>query len=467
MTNPPQDSHSGPARLKAHALRAVESTPDPGATPGHRDEAAPETGRETVPETDLETADPLTLRRRRRQARLARRAEEAGAQEATPLHPGPADTGVPEPDVPPAAVRLRHLFAIASFLLVVILPFILTLGYLYTRAADQYHSEVAFSIRSEDTASAAAGILGALTQIGSGSASDTDILFEFIQSQTIVEAVDTDLDLRALYNRAEGDPIFTLGDDPTIEALTAHWRRMVEISYDASTGIIHVRANAFDPADATAIAAAILAQSDALVNRLSDQAQEDAIRYAREDFAEAEDNLRAMRQRLSAFRRENRIVDPSADVAGQMGLLNALQGELAQALVERDMLLSFVGAEDQRVIQVNRRIDAVTGRIEAERASLGVAATGEALPDVVGRYEELLVDLEFANNAYLQTLSGLTAARAEARRQSRYLAPHVAPTRAESALYPRRILLAGLAGLFLMLGWATLMLVYYNMRDNR
>ena len=86
---------------------------------------------------------------------------------------------------------------------------------------------------------------------------------------------------------------------------------------------------------------------------------------------------------------------------------------------------------------------------------------------MVGRYEELLVDLEFANTAYTQTLAGLAAARAEARRQSRYLAPHVQPTTAESALYPRRLLLSGLAGLFLLLGWGALMLVYYNVRDNR
>ena len=72
---------------------------------------------------------------------------------------------------------------------------------------------------------------------------------------------------------------------------------------------------------------------------------------------------------------------------------------------------------------------------------------------MVGRYEELAVDLEFANTAYTQALAGLAAARAEARRQSRYLAPHVRPTLATTALYPRRALLAGLTGLFLLLGW--------------
>jgi capsular polysaccharide transport system permease protein len=43
----------------------------------------------------------------------------------------------------------------------------------------------------------------------------------------------------------------------------------------------------------------------------------------------------------------------------------------------------------------------------------------------------------------------------------------VRPTLAQSSLYPRRVLLAGMTGLFLMLGWAVLMLVYYNVRDNR
>ncbi len=58
-------------------------------------------------------------------------------------------------------------------------------------------------------------------------------------------------------------------------------------------------------------------------------------------------------------------------------------------------------------------------------------------------------------------------ARAEARRQSRYLAAHVEPTLAERALYPRRATITGLAALFLLLGWSVLMLVWYNVRDNR
>ena len=381
--------------------------------------------------------------------------------------PRPVPAPPPEPQVGAARVRPRHWGALASFLLLVLLPLAGTVGYLWTRAADQFHSEVAFSVRSEDAGNAAAGIIGAITSVGGGSASDADILFEYIRSQKIVEEIDRDLDLRTIYNRPEGDPVFTLGPDATIEDLLAHWRRMVDVAFESATGIIHVRANAFTAEDAQAIAQAILAKSGALVNELSEQAREDAIRYARTDLAEAEAALRAQRQRLAEFRRANRLVDPTADAIGQSGLLNALQTQLAQALVERDTLLSFADEGDQRVVQANRRIDAITGRIEEERASLGVVGLEATLPEVIGEYEELRVDLEFANTAYTQALAGLTAAQAEARRQSRYLAPHIQPTAAESALYPRRFLLAGLTGLFLVLGWGVVMLIYYNVRDNR
>jgi capsular polysaccharide transport system permease protein len=228
-----------------------------------------------------------------------------------------------------------------------------------------------------------------------------------------------------------------------------------------------VRAYAFDPEDARAIAREILAESDALVNQLSEEAREDAVRFARAELAETEAHLRAVRQKLADFRRQHRIVDPSGDVAGQAGLVNALQTELAQALVERDVLLSYADATDQRVLQANRRIDAIDDRIEAERNALEIGGVANSLPDVVGAYEELRVDLEFANTAYTQGLAGLAAAQAEARRQSRYLVPHVHPTLAETALYPRRALIAGVAGLFLLLGWGVLMLLYYNVRDNR
>ena len=467
MSPSPDSPDDPPQRRRPPELRAVDTDRAERREARRRQNAAekadpesPRTARERDGAQDAaEPGDGAAERRsankrRRRRSRRKAAAEAAGA------------TGTAQ-SVAPARPHIRHWGILASFLLLVALPFVTITGYLFTRAADQYHSEVAFSIRSEETASATAGLIGALTQVGSGTASDADILYEFIRSQRIVEAIDAELDLRAIYNAAEGDPVFTLGADAPIEALVAHWLGMVAVDYDSAAGIIHVTARAFTPDDARDISTEILSESDALVNLLSEQAREDAVRFAREELDEAEEVLRGVRKDLADFRRQYNIVDPTADVASQAGLLNALQQELAQALVDRDVLLSFTADTDQRAIQANRRITAITERIEEERSSLDLTGLPGSLPDVVGRYEELVVNLEFANTAFVQTLAGLGAARAEARRQSRYLAPHIQPTLATTPLYPRRAVLAGLAGLFLMLGWGMLLLVYYNVRDNR
>ena len=103
----------------------------------------------------------------------------------------------------------------------------------------------------------------------------------------------------------------------------------------------------------------------------------------------------------------------------------------------------------------------------AQRGSLKVEGVEGSLPDLISAYEELKVDQEFANKAYLETLAGLSGARAAAEHQARYLVPHIQPTLATTALYPRRATTASLIGLFLLLGWGIAILIYYNVRDNR
>lgn len=370
---------------------------------------------------------------------------------------------------PGAAARSGHAGVLAGLLVLVALPFAAATAYLFTRAADQYHSEVAFSVRSEDTVAAAAGLLGTLTD---SATPDTAILRDYIGSQEIVAAVDERLDLRAAWNRpgsgwTDGDPVFSLGDDRSIEALHRQWLRMVSVSHDPAAGTIDVVARAFAPGDARAIAEAILAESGALVNHLSDRAREEAVRLAREELADARARLADVRATLADFRRRHRLVDPSADVAGQSGRLNALNAEVARALVDRDMLTSYAAEDEPRVVRVDRRIAAIRGRIEAERHALGVGGDAGTLPEVVGRYEELSVDLEFAGTAYVQALAGLAAARAEAHRQLRYLAAHVSPTLATTPLYPRRWLLAMITGAVLAFAWGIAALVYWNVRDDR
>lgn len=398
-------------------------------------------------------------------------AGESGAKDgggAAP--PGPKVVEVPPP-AGPARIERRHRGLILSFGLIVLVPILVVAAYLWAVAEDQYASVTGFTVQ-QDEGGTASDLLGGLAEFaGAGQQSDSDILYEFVQSQELVERIREELDLVGHYTRHwPDDPVFALRADPTIEDLVAYWQRIVRIAYDQSTGLIELRVLAFDPAFAQTLAQAIVAESQAMINALNDQARADLMAYARDDLDRALERLRAARQALTQFRTRTGIVDPQADVQGQFGVLNTLQQQLAGALIEYDLLAGSADPGDPRLVQLERRIAVTRARIAEERETLSsdaVEGSDVDFPTLMAEYESLVVDREFAEETYRAALSAFDIAREKAQRQSRYLATFVRPTRAQSAEYPQRLTLVGLAGLFLLLFWAILALVYYSVRDRQ
>ena len=350
----------------------------------------------------------------------------------------------------------------------VVLPAGISAYYLWVRASDQYISRVGFSVRTEE-ASSAIELLGGITNLSGSSSSDTDILYEFLQSQELVARIDSQLDLRAIWSRVDPaqDPVFAYHPPGSIEDLLEHLGRQVRIYYDG--GLIDLEVLAFTPQDARAIAQLIFEESTEMINQLSAIAREDAIGYARDELDRAEERLAAARVALAEWRNENQTVDPTADTAGQMGLVTNLQAQLAEALIELDILRDTTTRDDDpRVTQAERRISVIEDRIAAERAVLGTSGPGRvAFADLVGQYERLQVDREFAEQAYTTALAAFDAARNDARRQSRYLAAHVRPTLAETSEYPKRATKLTTITIFAFLIWSVVVLVAYSLRDRR
>lgn len=437
-----------PGRKRLRAVPPLRGNPgldrDEGTAPQRR---GPKTKRE--------------LRREARQARLE--AEKARAEAA-------ADPVVVRPLASPAKVRKRHWGLVLSFGLMVLAPAGAASWYLYTRAVDQYASTLGFTVRSEDISSASDLLGGLGSTLGGGANNDAEILYEYIRSQEIVRRIDDKLDLRGLYSRYhEVDPLLSFDSDGTIEDLVDYWERMLRISYDSGSGLIEMRVLAFDPQEAQAIAQEIYRESSETVNELSAVAREDATRYARADLDLAQERLKEAREALTAFRVENQIVDPAADIQGQMGLLNTLQGQLAAALIELDLLRDNTGESDPRAVQAQRRIDVIRARISQEREKFGVdgqGPAGESYATTISEFERLSVEREFAETAYTAALAAYDAARAEADRQSRYLATYIQPTLSERSQFPQREMLIGIVALFGFLAWAISSLVYYSLRDR-
>lgn len=374
------------------------------------------------------------------------------------------------PPATPAFARRRHRGVAASFVALVALPFIAAAAYLCFFAAGQYASTVGFSVHKEEIGGPVE-LFGGIAGIASSSSADGDILYEFMQSQEIVDALETRIGLSVLWSKPGGDPVFAYDRSGTIEDLHNYWGRMIRVVYDSGTGLVEVRALAFDPEDARMIATAIFGECARLVDELSAIAREDTIAFAKAELDRAVERLKGARETLTAFRSRTQIVDPTADLQGQMGLLSTLEQQLAEALIDADLLRESTRASDPRITQANRRIAVIEARIADERRKLGVgggvSGAGEDYATLLSEYERLAVDRRFAEEAYTTALAAYDAAQAEARRKSRYLAAHIKPTVAEAAEFPDKPVILGMFGFFLVAGWCIAVLVYYSLRDRR
>jgi capsular polysaccharide transport system permease protein len=366
-------------------------------------------------------------------------------------------------------LRRRHRGLLASFVLAVLVPVMVSGWYLWACAADQFASVMAFSVHRED-ANPAAGLLGGLAGFSGSGSSDTDVLNQYINSQSLVAEIDATLNLRAMWSAPSQDTVFAYPAPGSIESLVDYWRKMVRVRYDSGTRLIDVEVRAFAPTDAQAVASAILAKSTDMINRLNDVAAADSLRYARSEVAHAEENLVAARADVTRFRNLHQMVDPGAELAAQSGLITSLQQELTGAQVRLDMLRTTTVSTDRRLPQAERRVAVIEAQIAAERAKLGLVDgttdTG-SYADLVAEFERLGLERQFAQEAYLAARAALEVAQADVGRQGRYLAAHVLPTLPESARYPARRTMLAMVAIFALALWSVAVLVYYSLRDRR
>ncbi len=374
------------------------------------------------------------------------------------------------PTARPARRQTRHRGLLLSILIIVGLPVLLTTVYLTVFAKDQYASKVGFTIRQEET-STASELMGGLSSIlGAGAQSHADLLFEFVQSQEIVQRISEEFDLVGHYSANwPYDPIFSLWPDASIEDVVWFWGRMVRVTFDKASGLMLVQVRAHDPETAQVIARLIVRKSEEMINRLNSTARMDAMRHAQADLEAALERLRAAREALAEFRARTQIVDPQADVQARMGVLSNLQQQLAEALVEHDLLSQTTDANDPRLRQLTRRIEAIRTRIRDERQSftqLDVTIDDTDYPRLIAQFESLQVDQVFAESTYQAALTAMDAARSNASRQNLFLANFIQPTLAQRSQYPQTTLLISLSFFFSLMFWAILALVFYSLRDR-
>ena len=345
------------------------------------------------------------------------------------------------------------------FACVVLLPTVAVFLYYLLWASPMYVSQTRFAIRSADSSGGGLDIASALLRSSSSTGADAHIVVEYIQSLDIIHDIDKELGVDLHFSDKGHDVFSRLTNNPTQDEQLRYWKWAVIPALDQDTGIITLETKAYSPEMAQKIAAAVLARSEALVNTMNLRAREDAVSLAQSEVQRAEARVRKAQEAMRNFRDAHTLLDPRVTAAGLQGVVPELEGEAVKLRAQLAEAQSFMRSSAPATKALQTRLKAVESQLDQEKQRLaGLRSQEGNLNAVVGEYEDLTIEAEFAQKQLVTAMSALESARVHEVAKSRYVVAFQQPTLPDESLYPRPFLFTAYVfiGALLLLGLGSL-----------
>ncbi|MFE1598045.1 capsule biosynthesis protein [Methylobacterium sp. ID0610] len=369
-------------------------------------------------------------------------------------------------------VRPRRAGAgiVRGFVLFVLLPTAAAGLYLFLIASDQYLVEARFAVRGEVLPLGDVKIGEFASLIQKNNSQDTYIVSEYIRSLPMLESAQKALNVRAMFMRDEADFWAKYSGKEPVEELLKYWRKHVQASIDLVSGIITLKVVAFTPQDSLAIANHIVGRAEALINVISERAQEDMLRHSREEVEKAGERLTRAHLALKEFRNRWGIIDPAKSAEAtymtlidlrkeKIKLENDLQVLRSSSLDEKSRsiqaLVANVAAIDQQMRQLQKSLTSDTMAVDAPNAA-------QALLE----YERLVIERTVAERLNESAVVMLERARIAASKQSIYLATFVPPAAPQFSALPLRGESLSVIFFCLLVTWGSATLLVEGVKDH-
>jgi capsular polysaccharide transport system permease protein len=407
-----------------------------------------------------------------------------------------------EEETSESRARKRNPWLFNSILLGILLPTVVAALFYLFIASDRFVSEARFAVRSNDNQ--AIDALGMITGMPSSqTVSDSYIVADYVAGRDMVRELERRLPLRAIY--AKGDYVSRVSPTATFEDLVLYWQKHVDVYYDSTKNTVDVQVQAFNAVDADRIAREIVDIVRVMINDLSAQSRRDAVQFAASEVARAELRVRGARSDMLKFRLTHNDLDPTQTATATLTIAAQLEAQRSSLLSDLASVSGYLADDAPSVQMLKSRIAALGGEISRIQGQVsggqdsskaivpaitptpgtqaGPTASADptenmikiakkdglkpdALANVVGEYQELFLNQDFAEKAYAAAVASLDHARSEANRTQSYLAIFGQPAVAEDATYPRRGLNILIAFICASVLWSIGLLGALTVRDH-
>jgi capsular polysaccharide transport system permease protein len=334
--------------------------------------------------------------------------------------------------------------ALASAILIIVIPNIVSVYYFTRIAVDQYQSETRFTVRSS-TPALGKDQLAKVTGLPSAQiAQDTQIVTNFIASKDMVAALQSKLDFQKLYGNPDIDPLARLKQDASTEKLLDYWEDMVSIKTDATSGIVTVKVRAFSAVDAQKVLHEVVAASEVVVNDVNNRIWRDVIATAQANLDNAKDQLQKTREQLQLSRNQTGILSVAGSSAIFTNLITAVQTDRINLQQRYDALLGNVSPTAPQMRVLKREIESKQKQLDdLNRQVAGQGKSEQNLADVSVGMSQKELEQTLAEQQFAASMKTLEQVQFVSKQQLLYLDTFLAPSLPDEAQYPKRGLWIG------------------------
>ena len=331
--------------------------------------------------------------------------------------------------------KLALLWArLTAFILV---PTLIAGYYFFNIATPMYATNSEFVIQQSEGQSA--GGFGSFLPSQFNTNQDAISVQSYMQSLEAMLRLDADVGFKAHYQQEWIDPIQRLEADATNQDAFKLYKKLIQIGYDPSEGLMKMEVIAADAIISQRFAEALIGYAEERLDNQTVRKREDQLSEARKNLTEAETNRRDAQVAMVTLQQEATVVDPQAVLAALRSQISQREIELQEKQLQLQALLDNARPNESRVTGVKADIGRLETAVEELNNRMIAHTEGEdSLTSLSARVRLAEADLATRDLMLQSALQNMETAMLEASRQTRYLSRSVDPIAPDAATYPRK-----------------------------
>jgi capsular polysaccharide transport system permease protein len=325
----------------------------------------------------------------------------------------------------------------------IVIPFLVFSSYQLFIASERYESRVLVIIKSPDSAATLDPAMALLSGLGSAtSTGDNELLQSYIYSKNLLTFLDTEIQLKEHYSDNTVDFISRLSKKSSSEDFLKYFKSRVTVEIDATSGVLSISVQGFEPKYTQNIAAVIASKAEIFINGIGNDLAKSQLEFVKNEHDVTELRLQNAKTKVLEFQKHYSLLDPEAEGLAFQRITYELEAQIATKKAQLGVLKSAMTETAPQVVQIRAELQSFKRQLVLERERLTNENNRESkdggvgVGEILSQFSKLKIGLEFALQAYASSQISLEKSRVEAYRQIKYLVMIESPVLPEDAKYP-------------------------------